>query len=169
MTPHHILLGYFLRNWREAVNIVKRARRLQQGGYWACIGKPTQSMKPEQKWQLLCSLTWSIATPCLRSVFASCWDCGRSLCVVQHWLMEKDKKLQLSRRKGGKAHLAHHQVYFIQLLWERRSWVGAHNTDYESGRKGVTKVHVCVHFKSCTCAHVHPCDERDQLSSRLTF
>lgn len=105
MTPHHISLGYFLRNWREAVNVVKTARRLQRGGYWACMGKPTQSMKAEQKWQLLCSLTWPIATPCLCSVFASCWDCGRSLCVVQHWLMEKDKKLQLSRRKGGKGTL----------------------------------------------------------------
>lgn len=32
MTPHHISLGYFLQNWREAVNIVKTAQRLQQGG-----------------------------------------------------------------------------------------------------------------------------------------
>lgn len=53
--------------------------------------------------------------------------------------MKKDKKAQLRRGKGeggrrGEAHLAHHQVYFIQLLRERRSWVGAYNTDYENNK-----------------------------------
>lgn len=33
--------------------------------------KPSQSMQPEQKWQLSCSLTWAIAALCLLSVFAS--------------------------------------------------------------------------------------------------
>lgn len=43
----------------------------------------------------------------------------------QDWLLEKDKTLQLRRREGKKAHfLAHHQVYFIQLLSGRRYWVG---------------------------------------------
>lgn len=68
--------------------------------------KPSRSMKVEQKWQLSCSLTWAIAALCLLPVFASRWDCGRSLYMVQGWLMEKDKTLQL-RRREEKRHTWH--------------------------------------------------------------
>lgn len=64
--------------------------------------KPSQCMKPEQKWQLSCSLTWAIAALCLLSVFASRWDCGRSLYMdrTSYWRKIKPCNSSVQKKKS---------------------------------------------------------------------
>lgn len=194
MTTRHILTAHILSSWREQWTLyyVNTAEPPTEGGAESVTCKPSQSMKPEQKWQLSCSLTWAIAALCLPTVFASRWDCGRSLYTDR--LLEKDKTLQLRRGEGKKAHfLAHHQVYFIQLLRGRRSWVGAYNTDHENNKimqehwrdlissgavEARISTHTCTlnaHWEFCTCACIchNDCEDHSyewyRLSSPLRF
>lgn len=164
-----------------------------EGGAEPVTCKPSQSMKPEQKWQLSCSLTWAIGALCLLSVFASRWDCGRSLCADRTGYWRKIKPCNSGVQKKKAHFLAHHQVYFIQLVWGRRSWVGAHNTDHENnkimqehwrdfissggcgGKDQYTHMHTQAQRESCTCACICHNDsedhnyEWDRLSSPLRF
>lgn len=117
----HIRIG-----WREAVNIV----------LWECCGAsnmptvPVNETRAEVAALLFPDVGNCCPALCLLSALVSRWDCGRSLSTVRtgYWRKINHRNPGVENKKKKGDFLAHHQVYFIQLLWGEEvvgGWVGA--------------------------------------------
>lgn len=139
-------------------------------------------MKPEQKWQLSCSLTWAIAALCLLCVFASRWDCGRSLYMDRTGYWRKIKPCNSSVPEDKKKHTSWHGikcilsscsegggggwVLIIQTMNTIKSRRNTGGIPFRLGLRRRGSAHTYARWKSCTCARIRHDDCEDHNYKR---